>query len=282
MRAYLLSTLKFGLMLLPMASVLTPAFAQEPSRWGGFYAGLNAGYAWRADKGTIVGDVPVGGNGNFVVNNAFYGIASNTPTSASLSLSEQGTIGGAQLGYNWMLSRQLLLGVELDIQRAGLKSDETASRSTAAQRLQVISTSSLDWFATARGRVGVLVDRNLLLFGTAGWAIGQSSITTDVNNIGVGIANGGGGTFFFCNAGQHCMTGADSRRSTGWVVGGGAEWAVLPNITLRAEYLHIDLGSQAVTATMVPVQPPGNPPAFVTSTVNNSFDVVRAALNYRF
>jgi outer membrane immunogenic protein len=60
---------------------------------------------------------------------------------------DDGFVGGVQLGYNWQ-ANAIVYGVEGDISFA--------------------DADSIDWLASARGRLGYLIQPNLLLYGTAG------------------------------------------------------------------------------------------------------------------
>jgi len=60
---------------------------------------------------------------------------------------DDGVLGGVQLGYNWQASA-IVYGVEGDISLTG--------------------ADSIDWLASARGRLGYLIQPSLLLYGTAG------------------------------------------------------------------------------------------------------------------
>lgn len=60
---------------------------------------------------------------------------------------DDGVVGGVQLGYNWQ-SSAIVYGVEGD--------------------LSLTSADSVDWLASARGRLGYLLQPSLLLYGTAG------------------------------------------------------------------------------------------------------------------
>jgi len=101
-----------------------------------------------------------------------------------------------------------------------------------------------------------------------------STVHFDTTNTIVNIALGNG----FLNA-------SESRTRLGWVAGAGFEYAFLNNWTIRAEYLHIDLGTFDTT---IPFTGPlaVAAPACVGCALNtHSYiraDIVRAALNYKF
>jgi outer membrane immunogenic protein len=124
-----------------------PAFT-----WTGFYAGVNAGYAFRD------------GGGRFT--NPTYG----TVTDAA---AKGGFAGGGQLGYNYQFTPRsgFVLGVETDIQgTAFAKTDAAYVGTTPYYSIR----PSLDYFGTVRGRVGYAFDR-VLIYGTGGFAYGGGS-----------------------------------------------------------------------------------------------------------
>ena len=75
------------------------------------------------------------------------------------------------------------------------------------------------------------------------------------------------------------MSGASSQTSAGWTAGGGIEYAIFSNITLKAEYLHIDLGDQTIRLN---VQSPATGNGFANVSFSNTYDIVRAGLNFRY
>jgi outer membrane immunogenic protein len=80
------------------------------------------------------------------------------------------------------------------------------------------------------------------------------------------------------------MTGSYSNFDKGWTAGFGAEWAFAQNLSVKFEYLRIDLGEQTTRSN--PTNPPPGfallSPAFTTARFSTEFDVVRIGLNYRF
>jgi outer membrane immunogenic protein len=57
------------------------------------------------------------------------------------------------------------------------------------------------------------------------------------------------------------------------------EGALWNNITVKGEYLHVDLGDQTVTLV---AQPPAFGNGFATATFDNSYEIIRAGLNFRY
>ena len=113
--------------------------------------------------------------------------------------------------------------------------------------------SSIDWFATVRGRMGYLLTPSFMPYLTGGLAI------ADVKNTLVA----GDGSF------------SSSGTQTGWAFGGGVEYKFAPNWSLKAEYLHLDFGS----STQRPdVALPANV-KLTAAAVDNSLDIVRVGVN---
>ena len=76
--------------------------------------------------------------------------------------------------------------------------------------------------------------------------------------------------------------GSNSPTKTGWTIGGGAEYAITNNITLRAEYLYYDLGSQTVTATPNAAASAALPGVYLTTKTQFDGSIFRIGANYKF
>ena len=74
---------------------------------------------------------------------------------------------------------------------------------------------------------------------------------------------------------------------TGWTAGGGGEWAFAHNISVKAEYLHYDLGTMHYSAnqiTSISAPCAGSTPfASVNVSPSAEFkgDLVRMGLNFK-
>ena len=92
-----------------------------------------------------------------------------------------GVVGGGQLGYNWQ-SRQFVYGLEADISAA----DIGISEAFVVPGAVLSASASIDWLANFRGRLGVLVQPNLLVYGTAGLAVVHAQAHGSVTTFGFG------------------------------------------------------------------------------------------------
>jgi outer membrane immunogenic protein len=248
--------------------------------WTGVYIGVNGGYGWASDPATFSSPPPVvpGERGNLILNTIF---ANNNigPNSYPLRLDEKGFVGGGQLGYNWQIARDWVVGVETDIQFADIKGSPSVTGAFAdccggVFPLRLDVDHRLKWFGTMRGRIGFAIDR-FLVFGTGGLAYGETDASARIANIGPLFTPGA----ITCPSGVVCFAGSESRTSIGWTAGGGFEWAFWGNATFKTEYLHVELGDQTVR---LKTQLPATGPGVLTGDFVSKFDLVRAGLNWKF
>lgn len=239
------------------APVMAPAYS-----WSGFYIGVNGGYGWNDSSVLITPNDP-----NVV----------GTPV-PNTSWNNEGGFGGVQIGYNYQFDRQWLVGLEADIDASDLKGQGT----TNGAFLQNVTSQKVDWFGTVRGRLGWLPTDRLLVFGTAGLAYGNVKENVSVNNLaGFGFTTAGGGFGYTCAATGPCFAGSSSGVRAGWTAGGGFEYAFWQNLTLKAEYLYVNLGGDGVRVTALAGGAP-NLSSYNAAITDVSFNLVRAGLNYKF
>jgi outer membrane immunogenic protein len=226
--------------------------------WTGFYIGVNAGVAFGDENNDSI-FIPPGtfgpGTGNFFV----AGVGNNNDAVFT---------GGGQIGYNYQAGAWVF-GIEADLQWADLGNNNNNAFGVAVVGLPAgfvfaNTNSGLEWWGTVRGRLGFAWDR-ALLYGTGGFAYG-----------GGGNSNCGG-------VGFSC--GGDDTR-TGWVVGGGLEYAFTNNWTFKVEGLYVNLDSGNSNNGLVGFVggvPVFLPPGFAFNNDNEqAFGVVRVGLNYKF
>ena len=194
---------------------------------------------------------------------------------------QSGFIGGGQVGYNWQTGA-FVLGAEADFDGTTLsKTFNYTSTPFGAvvngtainpvfvgDTLSVHAKASLDWIGTVRGRVGFVAtpDNRLLIYGTGGFAYAGGS-----SNFSVYDATGGA-----------YWNGNPGSTRTGWTIGGGVEYAITNNITIRGEYLYVDLGSQNINTTANLAAATLLPGTYATAKINYDASIVRAGINYKF
>jgi outer membrane immunogenic protein len=159
-----------------------------------------------------------------------------------------GFTGGGQIGYNYQTGH-LVIGLEADFNYADL------SRSVTSPTAAVTADVSGGFVGTLRPRLG-LAWGPWLFYGTAGLAYG------DVNTLITG------------NTGNN-LTASNTDWRLGWAAGGGLEYALGRNWSMRAEYMHIDLGRVDFSGVALD----NNTYAWRDHLTDN---VIRLGVNYRF
>jgi outer membrane immunogenic protein len=232
--------------------------------WTGFYIGVNGGGVWNDTRDDVFP------TGCFLTNPACGGGPPNNPLrSDSVRLTGTGWTIGGQAGYNWQADRWVF-GIEGDINYNSINDGSAINRPLAAPLVGNFihsETDKLQWFGTLRGRLGVAVAPNFLLYGTGGLAFGGIKSATAVA--------------FTSTTDAYAGSIDDTR--FGWTAGAGGEWLVTPNWSIKAEYLYIDLGKASYTnACFTAVCGAFVPPPSYQTDLNIRQHVARVGLNYHF
>jgi outer membrane immunogenic protein len=256
---------------------LTTSTASAEKPWTGFYIGAHGGYASGEVSGNLQYDPGLGPV------DLFQG-------KPGRSIDIDGGFGGVQLGFNQQ-SGQFVYGLEIDASWGDVKGSSTFAIDTDAVPDGVTDYTwkiapKVDAFGTVRGRLGMLVNPGLLIYGTGGLAYGKVSADQTVT----GFPPQG------FNPPQVTAIASSSQNMIGWTAGGGAELQMGGGWSLKAEYLYVDLGSVDLRfkGTAYPGQPAGNP---LSGCVPNcsfphttdslagadvTFHTVKMGLNYKF
>jgi len=120
----------------------------------------------------------------------------------------------------------------------------------------------VNYFGTVRGRVGYDFGHTLVYF-TGGFAYAGIDQRVDTASVSVPTLQ-----IFRENNGVR----------TGFVLGGGIEYALDRSWSIKGEYQYLNLGSDSLTGEAV-----GLPVKIVTSTssIDNIFHTLRLGINYR-
>lgn len=189
-----------------------PAYASNPHTlgldtfsWQGAYIGVNGGYS----------------TGKF--HNNIEASDANTGETAGFSdtVSRSGFLGGVQTGYNWQHERNVY-GFELDIQGGSMKKEKAVFDDSINSFKQ---KNSVDWYSSARSRLGYAVSPTAILYATGGLAYGKVSTGVTASD------------------GTNTESASWKKNTFGYTVGGGTEIAMTDNLTFKTEYLYTDLGN---------------------------------------
>lgn len=247
--------------------------------WNGFYVGINGGFAWGNSSVAFAAIDPAAFAGTCGGGGAPKGQCIN-----SVDFRRDGAVAGGQLGFNWQVNSQWLVGAEADYQWSNLDGSVSSSfRLGGVGATNMVASQTVESFGTVRARAGVVLAPPLLLYGTGGFAFGQVH-----ENLHVPVATGGlpplpaGGFSYACTIGTACFAGAASQTLFGWSAGAGAEYAITTNLIFRTELLYVHLSSPTVTATATAVTGATAPASIAASFPSVYFAVMRAGLNYKF
>ena len=225
------------------------------SSWSGFYVGAHAGYGWgdmNVDLSTSSGAVHY---------NDHFAKPDETLNGGD------GWLGGFQIGVNKQ-SGNIVAGIEADVSWTDMDGEGRYTTQHPHYATWDIK-SKLEMFGTMRGRLGVATGP-VLVYATGGlaWGITETSQATN--------------WFKALGAPSDDVGGRTSGRNNhiGWTAGGGIEWAIAQNLTLRGEYLYVDLGEESY-ALRGTTKPNGSTPYVETFGADLDFHVVRGGLNFK-
>ena len=211
-----------------------PAFV-PPYDWTGLYGGIEGGGLFGRSK--QIGQLPNG---------------SRTTADATPSFDVDGGLVGGTVGYNAQFARIFVYGLEGDM--SWVDAHGSAGQIAPFNTAQTATTSE-DWLATARARIGVTPFEHWLVYGTGGLAAAdvEASITPS--------------TVFT----------SEHHFRPGWTAGGGVEAAIIGNWSAKVEYLFVGLEDHGY---FVPT--PNNPlQSNRAGGVPLNNNVVRAGVNYK-
>jgi len=141
-------------------------------------------------------------------------------------------IGGGQIGFNWQFGPIVARSRHAGPAPAGHSVVDALQSFAAGGQFQrpcfrqtATVTRRLDYFGTARGRLGFAFDR-ALIYATGGLAVGGTNLTYS-GRIGFPVAP----TIFLAG------TSSVAKAKIGYTLGGGVEYAVWNNWSVKAEYL---------------------------------------------
>jgi outer membrane immunogenic protein len=239
------------------------ASAAPPSpvySWTGFYIGGHVGALWT--KGDARNDP--------LPTVDFFGTFPN-----SGNVDQTAFVAGVHGGYNWQLSPSWVTGIEADWSWTGAAGrftqdwESIPGHTNPGIRPGTATSMSMgpEWLATVRGRIGYLVTPSALLYFTGGgaWAdVRYSAIAANERPV------------------TYLAATSFSKTASGYVLGGGLEWALWNNWSLRTEYLfyHLNTGTAVNAFNIVPGLDPSLGSGFSWS--DTDIHTVRFGASLRF
>ena len=205
-----------------------------------------ADLGWNAGTNPVYSPTPVSGWSGFyagVSGGYGWGTLTREPAGggAETTNNSSGWDLGGQAGYNMDMGG-FVIGAEADLQWSSIGYNEDIPGIGSFK-------AGVDFFGTIRGRAGMSFG-SVMPYVTGGFAAGRGTASlTDPGNV----------------------VTSQTATHMGWTVGGGLEAKATDNITFKAEYLYVDLGTQTYNGL-----PVGD------LDVTQRFSVIRAGVNYKF
>jgi outer membrane immunogenic protein len=233
---------------MPLKAPPPPAWS-----WSGCYIGGTVG-GYRSSS--TYNGVP---NGDFIPFES-----ANIPVLTAISsgtFDQSGVIGGGGIGCNWQTGI-FVFGLEGDV--SGWHNSSTSAVTgldvlAPGQVFHATTSVTSNTLATGRPRIGIAAN-NWLFYATGGLAVANAAFAQSV----------------VFTATRSTQAGATST-SVGWTAGGGIEYAISPNWTVKGEYLYVSLDSQTMTENNVTF------PTFSQSATNKlAVSIARFGVNYKF
>jgi len=219
-----------------------PIVAPVVFSWTGCYAGAQVGWGWGHKTWT---------------NTTTFGLLGDfdifEPQSASTN--QHGAVFGGQVGCNYQFAGAWLIGIDGHLAGADIWGDATPGfRFEEDQTLR----ARTDWLGSVTGRIG-----------WAGW-----SGTT------LFYVKGGGAwvreTYDIFDGKNDHQSARETR--SGWTIGGGVEWAFLPNWSVFAEYDFYGFGSKNLQF----IDPDGDISSKNILRIKQEIQTAKVGINYRF
>jgi outer membrane immunogenic protein len=174
-------------------------------------------------------------------------IAIDNLTGANLTSNLGGWLGGGQVGFNYQVGN-IVWGVEGTFDWTSLNST-TGVVPAAFGNLQ--TSANTQWVTTLAARFGIAMDRWLVYGkGGGGWVGNNTTVTNQTTGLAVSSSN----------------------TNSGWLVGGGVEYAFTPNWTAKLEYDYLVLRGWTAGSPL-----PGD-----AVNVKRQINMVMAGINYKF
>ncbi len=207
---------------------------------GGGASTIASGHAPSSGSGLLgedrsVWDLPVLATGSGTI---------RTEPNARNTIHSSGVVYGGQIGCDYQFAGPLVIGIQGSF--SGTSIDGGAADNTGTLGI------TNRWIGDVTGRLGYSIWPQTLLYAKGGSAWTRTKVS------------------LFPDSG-------DFRNTTlsGWIAGGGFEWAFAPNWSVFAEYDHYDFGNKTARVNT-------GEPDIIAVSIKPRIDVVKVGVNYRF
>jgi len=215
--------------------VKAPVFAPV-SDWSGFYIGLGVGFRSTTTDSAVTA---VTQNGANALGPCIAALAGFGGCTTGEPLNDTAFRLNPYIGANLQIAPRWVVGIEGDVGFANKTTTLGGMGYPVTLQTTGIAADSFSvkttWDASARARLGYLVNPAVMLYATGGAAWLHLEATSTCNAFINGICSP--------QAGSGPLIITDSTNKLGWTVGGGLEAMLSPNWIARGEYRFADYGT---------------------------------------
>ncbi|HTV35948.1 MAG TPA: outer membrane beta-barrel protein [Xanthobacteraceae bacterium] len=180
------------------------------------------------------------------------GHLTDTLDGMNFGTSHSGVIGGPEVGCNYQTG-PIVWGIEGNFDWTSIQATGSGFFVPGVGTLQ--GTANTDWIADVTGRIGWAAWNQVLLYFKGGGAWVRNTVT--VTNLTTGASVSGENT------------------NSGWLLGGGIEWAFAPQWSVKFEYDYIGLSNWNMNNNTVML-------AGDTFQLSRNIQEAKVGLNWRF
>jgi outer membrane immunogenic protein len=222
---------------LPSRKAPPPVVTPPAFTWTGWHAGIVGAYAGDAVK----------------LNTSLYSLSSAPIIGAPVerSFGTSGYTVGYESGYSWQVDDHLVLGYESDFSYANVTTNSSGALYNSVN-------SRLNYFGTERLRAGYAIGR-FLPYVTAGFAYGSFNGLnwTSAGELFIPVANN------------------SSKWRGGWTMGGGLEYALTDQVSVKADYLYASMSAPNGSAIGIV-----GPSYLTVNSGQYNLNIARVGVNY--
>ena len=218
--------------------------------WTGCYVGAHVGYGWGKQDATRTHDSFFFSSGSS---------PSTTHDTANLGMNTHGGVYGGQVGCNYQFASNWVFGVEAMLAGTGMKGNTIDPLDSS----NVISVKT-DYLGSAVARLGFTTSNNQALWYVKGGMAGaHNKWSTTAGSLD------------------------SSEDRLGWTVGGGLEWAFIPNWSAFVDFSYYDFGNGGhLIGSTSSAGPCGSSCVSGSSDTLSSgrqqIEIVKLGVNYKF
>jgi outer membrane immunogenic protein len=229
----------------PGPAPAAPAYHPAIYDWSGIYVGGQIGAGMMNDTFTQTTTTPLLNAGTATKTNPWS------------------VVGGPEAGFNIEFA-PVVIGVEGTWTASYLSG--TQVQPSLSPGASVYTTSASHWFATATGRIGYAAN-DILFYVKGGGAWMRATYSEQPYSFN----------------GYNVMQSINASRS-GFTVGGGFEYGLNENLSLKVEYDFFDFGTQTYNFSSLSFQPVtgGTTPVALPVAVKSYASLLTVGVNYRF